>query len=206
MPKESMKKLHAVASSSSCCEIIDQRREPITIEEFRKLMEWTYSDRGVELSRAWEWMNDQCFYGMLRPCPILLPSSPPYGHWLGLCTGNFEGETVHIQLKRDLEQGVHFNVLLHECLHAYLRETRQHIDHNAKPWCHEIMRLTREIWGVEIHACPSSPRKINGRSVRVQKPSATGQASITQSEISNWPDSIGLIVPVDRFLTTASCK
>lgn len=193
-------KLHAVTSSQSCCEIIDQRREPITLHEFRKLMEWTYSDRGVALANAWEWMNNECFYGMLKPCPILLPSSPPFGHWIGLCTGNKEGETVHIQIKRDLPISSHFDVLLHECLHAYLRETKQSTDHNANPWCDEIMRLTRQIWGIEIHASPDSPRRVNGVSKRVQKPSATGHPSITRTQIARWPHSIDLSVS-DKLAT-----
>jgi hypothetical protein len=190
---------HAIAGSQSCCEIINQRRTPITVEEFQKLMEWTYSDKGVALARAWEWMNEECFDGVLVPCPILLPSSPPFGHWVGLCTGNPQNETVHIQIKRDMTLGEQFNVLLHECLHAYLRELGQSTDHNAIPWCNEIMRLTRQIWGVEIHASPDSPRRINGVSKRVQKPSATGQQSITRTQISRWPHSIGLNVPTERF-------
>jgi hypothetical protein len=194
-----MKKQRAIAGSRSCCEIIDQRREPITLDEFQKLMSWTYSEKGTALAKAWHWMNEGFFHGILKPCPILLPSSPPYGHWIGLCTGNPEGDTLHIQVKRDLELKQQFNVLLHECLHAYLRELKESTDHNARPWCREIVRLTGEIWNVEIHAAPDSPRKVNGRSVRIQKPSSTGMPSITRCQIAGWPYSIGLVVPYEQF-------
>lgn len=191
---ENNKKLHAIASSKSCCEIIDQRREPISITEFRKLMHWTYSDRGTALAAAWEWLNHQCFHGVLLPCPILLPSSPPYGHWVGLCTGNPEGETVHIQLKRDMPLPAHFDVLLHECIHAYLREKNEPTSHNELPWCREIMRLSKELWDVDVWASPSQPRKVKGASRRVQKLSSDGRESISLPKISQWPQSIGLAV------------
>jgi len=186
-----MKKLPAT-KSSSCCETIDQKREPISFPELRKLMKWTYSDRGELLADAWDRLNQTCFRGVLKPVPILLPSSPPYGHWVGLCTGNLQGETIHIQLKRDMPMKEHYDVLLHECLHAYLRECGESTDHNDVPWCREIMRLSTELWGVGIWASPSQPRKVKGVSKRVQKPRADGAESVKRTAISRWPQSMSL--------------
>lgn len=184
----------------SCCEIIDQKREPITLEEFRKMMRWTYSDHGQLLATAWEQINDRFFNGVLHPCPILLPTSPPYGHWIGLCTGNVEGETVHIQLKRDMTTEDHVNVLLHECLHAYLRECGLSTDHNDVPWCSEIMRLSKQIWGADVWASPSVPRRVNGIMKRIQKPRSDGKESIGRDLIAKWPHSIGLsLADADGF-------
>lgn len=185
-------KKKSARKAESCCEIIEQRKEPITLDEFNKLMKWAYSDRGVVLSKAWVRINEEYFDGVLKPCPILLPSSPPYGHWIGLCSNNEFGETVHIQLKRDMTLENHIDVLLHECLHSYLFARGLSAKHNDIPWCEHIIKLTKRIWGIDIWASPSVPRRIKGISKRIQKTSPTGQISIVRSDIARWPHSLNL--------------
>jgi hypothetical protein len=181
-------------------EVIEGDRFPITLAQFRELMGWSFGTEGTVMADLWAALNSRCWDGKLEPCPMFFPRPTSYGSWVGLFTANLQRKTLHIQLKHSLSTQDKADVLLHEMVHQYLSETGQSTKHNAQPWCDEIMRITKQLWSVEIHASPDSPRKVNGRSVRVQKPSATGQPSIKRKQIANWPHSLGLSVPIDTLI------
>lgn len=177
-------------------EIIDASRSPLTFPEMRKMMSWSWGDRGVWAADLWRKFNEAYWGGQLEPVPIWFPQASPYGHWVGLCSGNRQGQTQHIQLLRGKPDDFLAHVLLHEMIHQYLFETGQNPAHNAQPWCEEVMRLTKQIWGKDIWVSPSVPRKVDGKSQRIQKRSPARQESIPLKEISGWPHSLNLTLPM----------
>lgn len=181
-------------------EVIDSDREPITLAELRQMMRWGFGDEGAELADLWAVLNDRLWDGQLEPVPLWLPRCTTYGRWIGLCTSNGRGQVLHLQVKYQLCRHMRADVLLHEMVHQYLVQTGQNSKHNAWPWCSEIVRLTKEIWGIGIWASPSVPRRVNGKPKRVQRPGPDGQASITRQQIACWPHSIGLSLPLDDYL------
>ena len=185
-------------------ETIDAIRHPLTMEQLREMMGWSFGDEGELMADLWQGFNEQLWDSTLKPCPMFFPRATTYGRWLGVFTRNKSGMSIHIQLKHSLNTQDKADVLLHEMVHQALSESRRDTSHNAKPWCDEIMRLTANLWQREIWASPSQPRKIKGASVRIQKPSPVGTQSITRTEIATWPYSLKLHVPINKFVTTAS--
>lgn len=177
--------------------IIEANRESLDFAQLRQMMGWSWGDLGLWAADLWQAFNKCHWEGKLDPTPIWFPSASPYGRWIGLCTGNKSGQTQHIQILKGKEQQEHANILLHEMVHQYLFESGQNPSHNAMPWCSEIIRLSRDIWGVDIWASPAQPRKVDGVSRRVQKLSPDGVESISRKQIACWPDSIGLNVPIN---------
>jgi len=182
-------------------EVIDADREQITLAELRQMMRWGFGDEGAELADLWASLNDRLWDGQLDPVPLWLPRCTTYGAWIGLCTSNTKGQVLHLQVKYQLGRQARADVLLHEMVHQCLVQTGQKSNHNAWPWCEEIRRLTSDIWGIDIWASPAVPRKVDGRSKRVQRPGPDGQQSITRRQIATWPSSIGRRLPLDEYLT-----
>lgn len=181
-------------------EIIDAERESITHDEMIKLMSWSWGKEGVALAKIWQGLNVKHFGGNLTPLPIWMPQTFPYGHAIGLFSANYERESLHIQIKQNLSPQKKVDVLFHEMIHQTLSETRRDTSHNALPWCGEIMRLAKEIWNVEIWAAPSLPRKVDGKSKRIQKKSPDGIESIERTAIAGFPYSLKLTIPVNDYL------
>lgn len=181
-------------------ELIDARRDPITHAEMIKLMGWSWGADGVLLARLWQGLNQKHFQNMLTPLPIWLPATLPYGGAIGLFSANYQGESLHIQVKRGLSLQEKADIIFHEMIHQSLSESQQDPSHNALPWCGEIMRLASEIWGVSVWASPSVPRKVNGQSKRIQKPCPMGRESIPRTAIASFPHSLGLNVEIKNYL------
>jgi hypothetical protein len=184
-------------------EIQDFARVPLSRAEMASILRWTYGDEGEQFARLWCGLNDKLFDGKLSPVPIYQPRATPYGKWRGLYSGNMRNESLEIQLKRGEDRDSKFATLLHEMIHQRLWEAGENPCHNGTPWCNEIMRLTREIWGIEIWASPSVPRKVGGKSKRIQKPSPDGRLSIPFCAIELWPHSLRLSLPMERFIERA---
>ncbi len=162
------------------------------------MMAWSWGELGVATADLWHQFNRDYWQGELHPCPIWFPSASPYGNWIGLYSANPDGQSLHIQITQNQTGSLASvgDILLHEMIHQYLAETRQDTQHNAVPWCSEIMRLSREIWGQEIWASPALPRKNlkTGKSIRVQALGPDGQTSLTRKEIAGWPQSLKLSI------------
>ena len=180
-------------------ELLDADRHPLTVRQLRKMMGWTYGADGQLLADLWRGFNQRLWDGRLDPAPMWIPTCTDWGRWIGLYRGNHQHQTLSIQVKWQLSEQDRADVLLHEMVHQALHESRLCPKHNAVPWCQEIVRLTQEIWGVSIWASPADPRKVRGKSVRVQKPSQAGAESITRKQIASWPHSLGLHVPMQDF-------
>jgi hypothetical protein len=138
--------------------------------------------------------NAAHFSGELEPRPIIAVPVAPYGHWVGLARGDDENAHGAIYLQ---QAGAHYatvkvddymsHVLLHEMIHHWLYQRRENSKHNAAPWCREIMRIGSEMGLPDFWASPSSPRKIEGRSVRQQKPRKDGMLSLPMTAIARFP-------------------
>jgi hypothetical protein len=181
-------------------ELLEADRHPLTVQQLRQLMGWTYGADGQLLADLWHGFNQTLWDGKLDPAPMWMPTCTDWGRWIGLYRGNHANQTLSIQVKWQLSEQDRADVLLHEMVHQALHEAMVCTKHNAVPWCQEIMRLTQEIWGVSIWASPSLPRKVKGKSARVQKPSPTGAESITRKQIAGWPWRLGLHVPIQHYL------
>lgn len=181
-------------------QVIEGARSPMTLEQLEQMMAWSFGAEGASVAKLWGAFNRELWGGALMPCPIWFPAATAYGKWAGLYTRNQDYQSLHIQIKHGVSFDDKAGILLHEMVHQYLGESRQDTKHNAKPWCSEIMRITEKVWGVQIWASPSSPRKVGGASVRVQALSPTGKESIPRACLAGWPHSMGLSVPLDKFI------
>lgn len=182
-------------------QLLEAQREHLTVQQLRQMMGWTYGAEGQLMADLWHGFNEQLWGGRLDPAPMWLPTCTTWGRWIGLYSGNAQHQTLAIQVKWQLGVQIRAGVLLHEMVHQHLHESRQCTAHNAVPWCGEIMRLTRMVWGQVIWATPAVPRRVNGKSTRVQRPGPDGMPSITRKQLAGWPHSLGLHVPIRRFLS-----
>lgn len=145
--------------------------------------QWAYAE--------FEKYNDLHFGNELIPCPMICVPVAPYGHWVGLARKH-AGGAIYIQATgstdalygNTLKQS---HIILHEMIHHLLFQQGRNSEHNATPWCAEIMRIGKEMGLPDFWASPSQPRKRDGRSVRMQKPRKDGMASISLNQIARFP-------------------
>jgi hypothetical protein len=181
-------------------EVLEAERHPLTVEQLREMMGWAYGPEGEQLADLWQALNVRLWDGRLDPVPMWLPTCTDWGRWIGLYRGNPDHRSLSIQVKWQLSPRDRADVLLHEMVHQALHEGRQCTAHNAVPWCQEIMRITQELWGVSIWASPAVPRRVGGKSTRVQALSPDGRESISRKRIASWPHSLALSLPVQELL------
>jgi len=186
-------------------QVLDADRHPITTEQMRLMMGWVYGTDGEQLADLWAAFNRLLWGGKLEPVPLWMPTCTSWGRWIGLYTHN-HSRSLSIQVKWQLAAEARAGVLLHEMVHQALAEAGKCTRHNAAPWCDEIMRISHELWGVRIWASPSNPTRVAGESVRRQKPSPSGEPSITRRQIASWPHSVGLRVNVHEVLIRAAAN
>jgi hypothetical protein len=184
-------------------QVIEGERHPLTVEQLRQMMGWAYGADGEQLADLWQALNVRLWEGRLDPVPMWLPTCTDWGRWIGLYTHNGMGRSLSIQVKWQLSPRDRAGVLLHEMVHQALAEAGQCTAHNAVPWCQQIMRITQELWGVPIWASPALPRRVAGKSTRVQAVSPDGRQSISRKCMAAWPHSLALHVPVLELLEDA---
>jgi hypothetical protein len=148
---------------------------------------------------AWQEFNRLYFGGRLKPLPIFLTPSTPYGHCIGWTCGG--GPVTHIALADPRKGNVLVadrGVLLHEMIHQFLHESGEYARHDGGPWCREVMRLHRLLTGKDVWAgkyTVTKKRLPDGGRVSVRGNVARpgdGEASLTQKVISRWPYSAGI--------------
>ena len=76
-------------------------------------------------------------------------------------------------------------------IHQYLFEREEDASHACEGWRREIMRPNLEIAGRSIWAGRSRTVRKDGRVVRRNAPSASGELSLTQRQIARWPHDTG---------------
>lgn len=170
-------------------------RPELTFDEVLSVAERAFGERGWQTVMLWHQYNEAYFEGRLFPVPIIYVPASPYGHWIGLCSGDGH-RTGYIYLTRRPWEETRGTVL-HEMLHQYLSESGQGVPrHNGQPWRDEIMRISRDHFGREIRANGPKvtkerlPDTASRRSVKVYE-----SGSLIQGEIARWPHSVGIIPP-----------
>jgi hypothetical protein len=179
--------------------VLAARRRVYSLADMRHTLVTGWGKVGGRVADAWEDFNRLYFAGKLKPLPIFLTPSMPYGTKVGwTCCLR---EVTHIALARP-RNGTFLvadrGVLLHEMVHQFLHEQGDLTGHGGEPWRLEIMRLTLAIAGKDIWAGAYTVRKVKGkdgrrRSVRGNLPHpVTGEPSLSQCEITHWPHSLGI--------------
>lgn len=157
---------------------------------------------GLEVLDEWKSLNKILWGNVLKPIPITASNAMTYGRCIGFFSyaGHSEIRIKSSYLQRVPQDtwGTWKDILFHEMIHQYLEERGDDCRHNSVTWCNEIMRLGSLIWDVNFWASPSSPRKINGQSVRIQKRSPSGEESIPMKDISAFPHSLRLTIDTDN--------
>ena len=99
---------------------------------------------------------------------------------------NDEGRTIMLNVPTmftDLRADS--GTLLHEMVHQYLNERGEPAGHDSEGWRREIMRLHEMLTGKKIWAGASITKRL-----RINAPSPTGKASLTQRQIARWPHAV----------------
>jgi hypothetical protein len=170
-------------------------RSSVTFEDMRLIADRCFAELGAKTVLLWKRYNANYFGGELKPTPVLYVPTSPYGHWVG-CTV-FDRNIYLMYPGEKRSWGFVRGVLLHEMLHQYLRQVGKATAHQGEPWREEIMRISR-LFGLEVWAGKYTVAKIDGRSVRINKPNpdASSKAqALNQDQISKWPYSIGVEPP-----------
>lgn len=156
-----------------------------------------FGSLGTAVVETWRWINEIGFENRLRPIPIVLTPTLPFGGGYGEMSrfasasedadGWKQGRsiTLVVATKRRAGNGH----LLHSMVHQHIAEVlKEDPRHDSAAWRAEIMRLHRDITDQEIWAGPPiTARQGRYRVVRVNRPGPDGAASLTQKQIARWP-------------------
>ena len=170
-----------------------------TIEDMERFAREAWGDLGRSVVEKWAEFNGDYFDGKLKPIPIIITRTQPFGRAIGVCSGG-TGERSWGRLIQLNRPGSHnflvadYNTLLHEMVHQFLQERGENSHHNSQSWCREIMRLTKMITGNEIWAGRSKTARRDKRVARINEPHPeTGISSLPQKQIARWPhDGCGI--------------
>jgi hypothetical protein len=175
---------------------------PFTIEDMRRFAGEAWGQLGINVVERWCEYNASYFNGALRPVPLVITNTQPFGKRLGFCSYNPNtlGRTITLNVPSQKHFGRRYELLadncslLHEMVHQFCFERGEYAGHDGKPWRHEIMRLTKQITGSKIWAGPSVVRRIDKKPTRLNAANPeTGQQSLTQAVIARWPhDELGI--------------
>src|SRR5215472_6235306 len=168
-----------------------------TVEDMHRFAGEAWGQLGFNVVKRWCEFNATYFDGTLRPVPLVISNTLPFGKRIAFCSynPNATGRTITLNVPKDHKSLVADNdTLLHEMVHQSLFERGEDAAHLSKGWRREIMRITKLITGAEIWAGPSVVRRIDGRATRFNAPNPeTGQQSLTQAVIARWPhDELGI--------------
>jgi hypothetical protein len=166
-----------------------------TVEDMRRGEAW--GQLGVDIVERWREFNAAYFGGVLKPVPLVLSRTLPFGKRIAFCSydPDASGRTITLNVPRVHHRLVaDNNTLLHEMVHQCLFERGEDPHHAGEPWRREIMRLTKLITGREIWAGPSKTMRVNGSVIRMNAPRPeTGEQSLPQKIIARWPhDGFGI--------------
>src|SRR5262245_20398126 len=116
------------------------------------MMRWTleegWGDLGSRVAECWRDYNSLYFGGRLRPLPISLTPTMPYGRCIAYTAAG--GPVRHIALSAPAVGTVlvaERETLLHEMVHQRLSEEGRDPHHDGQPWCDEIMRIHHLLTG-----------------------------------------------------------
>jgi hypothetical protein len=170
---------------------------PFTIEDMRRFAGEAWGELGVKVVEKWCEFNATYFDGVLRPVPLVLTQTQPFGKRIGFCSYNSDltGRAIALNVPKAHKSLLADNgTLLHEMVHQFLFERGEYPSHDGEPWRREIMRLTRQITGEQIWAGRSITVRRDKRVVRINAPHPqTKEPSLPQAAIARWPhDGLGI--------------
>jgi hypothetical protein len=149
---------------------------------------------GADIVCKWCEFNQTYFDNALRPVPLVITNTQPYGKRLAFCSYNPEatGRTITLNVPKHHHWLLaDNNTLLHEMVHQFLFERSERAGHDGAPWRREIMRLTKQISGKDIWAGPSKTVRRDGAVIRMNIPHPqTGEPSLPQKVIARWPHDV----------------
>jgi len=154
-----------------------------------------WGDLGRKVVTKWAEFNERYFGGKLKPIPIIITPTLPFGKRIADCSARPEhGRLIRLNLPKDHNRLVaDNNTLLHEMIHQFLCERGEDPDHKSNGWRAEIMRLNKLITGREIWAGRSKTKRIGKQVIRINEEHPDGRKSITQRQIARWPhDGCGI--------------
>jgi hypothetical protein len=165
-----------------------------TVGDMRRFASEAWGTLGVLIVERWCEFNATYFDNVLRPVPLVITHTQPFGRRLAFCSYRGEGKTgrtITLNVPQLHEVLLADNgVLLHEMVHQYLFESGKAPGHDSDGWRYEIMRITKQITGTDIWAGKSVVRRINGKPTRLNAPGTDGQLSLKQGEIARWPHTV----------------
>src|SRR6516162_10038362 len=131
---------------------------PFTVGDMRRFAGEAWGQLGIKVVERWCEYNAAYFDGVLRPVPLVITNTQPFGKRLAFCSYNpgAYGRTITLNVpkfkhpRRRYQLLADNNTLLHEMVHQFLFERSQDAGHDGEPWRREIMRLTKQITNREI--------------------------------------------------------
>lgn len=172
-----------------------------TLKDMERFATEAWGPLGTRVVAKWDEFNRLYFDGRLRPVPLVITNTQPFGKVLAFCSYSPDGRhgrtiTLNVPRKHSILLADNTS-LLHEMIHQLLFESGDDARHESEGWRREIMRLNKLITGREIWAGRSQAirRKEAGKSrvVRANLPHPeTGQKSLDQMAIATWPRSCGI--------------
>jgi hypothetical protein len=175
---------------------------PFTVEDMRRFAGEAWGQFGVNVVERWCEYNATYFDNVLRPVPLVITHTQPFGKRLGFCSynPNTTGRTITLNVPSQKHFGRRYELLadncslLHEMVHQLLFERGEDAAHLSKGWRCEIMRLNKLITGREIWAGRSMTVRRDKRVVRINASHPeTKEPSLPQAVIARWPhDGVGI--------------
>ena len=170
---------------------------PFTVEDMRRFAGEAWGQLGIKVVERWCEFNATYFDNVLRPVPVVLTHTQPFGKRLAFCSYNPDstGRTITLNVPKHHKNLLADNdTLLHEMVHQFLFERGEYAGHDGHSWRREIMRLTKQIAGREIWAGRSMTVRRDKRVVRINAPHPeTKVPSLSQAAIARWPhDGLGI--------------
>jgi hypothetical protein len=168
-----------------------------TVDDMRRFAGEAWGRLGLNVVERWCEYNAAYFDSVLRPVPLVITHTQPFGNRLAFCSYNPNtlGRTITLNVPKAYRNLLaDNNSLLHEMVHQFLFERGEYPSHDGEPWRREIMRLTKQITGREIWAGRSMTVRRDNRVVRMNKSHPeTKEPSLPQDAIARWPhDGLGI--------------
>jgi hypothetical protein len=180
-----------------------------TLKDMERFATEAWGELGTKTVERWAEFNGRYFGGELKPVPLVITNTQPFGKRLAFCSyagPDRHGRTITVNVPKEPgANGASYalladnDTLLHEMVHQYLFERGEAAGHDSNGWRREIMRLNKLITGKEIWAGRSITKRVEGgdgklsKVVRINKPRDDGMNSIGQKEIARWPhDAFGI--------------
>jgi hypothetical protein len=141
-------------------------------------MSFTFDDMLKFAAEAWgplgtktvhRVFNERYFDSVLKPVPLVITNTQPFGRRLAFCSYNpgTAGRTITLNVPKDHNWLLADNcTLLHEMVHQRLFENGEDAKHASDGWRREIMRLHQIITGVQIWAGRSGTVRRNAPAKR----------------------------------------